>query len=317
MSIKEQFYNCSFFYKMNKYSFLYLITCYALASIFTLQNSIDLSHQIIGSLFLIILFGIPHGAIDNIILQSESQISSRKFYFLYISCIFAYILFWILSPLLSFCFFLIISAYHFGESQLANYSISIKIKKSIYFFWGLALMSTLFFYNSQELKSLFATFKDTNGLNYIFNYNIIKLIFYLSNAIILLLLIFSCIKKNMDSYAFNSEIFQLVLIHITFYLFPVIISFTLYFVFLHSLKVLNQEYSYLNRNISKTNLFQFVKMLVPHTFFSLFFMAIFVYMSVSEIINMSILLFSIVSISVITLPHSIVMARFYNKFKKV
>ena len=127
----------------------------------------------------------------------------------------------------------------------------------------------------------------------------------------------NCIKKTLDSYAFKSEIFQLILIHITFYLFPVIISFTLYFVFLHSLKVLTQEYNYLNRNIRKTNLFQFVKMLVPHTFFSLFFMAIFVYMSISEIINISILLFSIVSISVITLPHSIVMAKFYDKFKKV
>ena len=151
----------------------------------------------------------------------------------------------------------------------------------------------------------------------LFNFDILTLIFYFSNAVILLILIFSCIKKNMDSYAFKSEIFQLGLIHVTFYLFPVIISFTLYFVFLHSLKVLNQEYSYLNRNIAKTNLLQFVKMLLPHTFFSLLFMAIFVYMSITEVINISILLFSIVSISVITLPHSIVMARFYNKFKKV
>ena len=134
MLIKEQFYNCSFFYKMNKYSFLYLITCYALASIFTLQNSIDLSHQIIGSLFLIILFGIPHGAIDNIILQSESQISSRQFYFLYISCIFAYILFWILSPLVSFVF-LIISAYHLESLNLQIIQYQLKLKK-VFIFLG-------------------------------------------------------------------------------------------------------------------------------------------------------------------------------------
>ena len=58
------------------------MTCYAIASIFTLQNSIDLVHQVIGSLTLIVLFGIPHGAIDNIILQSKSEISSSKFYFI-------------------------------------------------------------------------------------------------------------------------------------------------------------------------------------------------------------------------------------------
>ena len=71
------------------------------------------------------------------------------------------------------------------------------------------------------------------------------------------------------------------------------------------------------KNMTFTFLFQFVKMLVPHTFFSLFFMAIFVYMSLVGIINISVLLFSIVSISVITLPHTIVMANFYDKFKKV
>ena len=217
--------------------------------------------------------------------------------------------------MVSFCFPYNI-CYHFGSLNLQIIQYQLKLKKVFIFFGVLPSCQHSFFYNSQELKSLFATFKDTNGLNYVFNYNIIKLIFYLSNAIILLLLIFSCIKKNLDSYAFNSEIFQLVLIHITFYFISCYYYFTLCFVFLHSLKVLNQEYSYLNRNVSKTNLFQFVKMLVPHTFF-LCFLCVFVYMSVSEIINMSILLFSIVSISVITLPHSIVMARFYNKFKKV
>ena len=300
---------------MNRFSFLYLVTCYSLASIFTLYNDISLNYQIIGSLILIAAFGIPHGAIDNILLQSESQVSNRKFYVLYVSCILIYVLIWAIAPLYSFYFFLFISAYHFGESQLANYKISESFNKVIYLFWGTALMTTLFHYNKDELIDLFQSYNDTKILAYIFKNQIIEIIFYLSNFLIFISFIVMLVSKQIDLNIFKSEIFQLLLIHITFYLFPVIISFTLYFVFLHSLKVLTQEYSYLNARLGKTNLPQFLIMLAPHTILSLFFIAIFVFMSINNIIDISVLLFSIISISVITLPHSIVMANFYKKFK--
>ncbi len=290
--------------------------CYALATVFTLYSSIDLSDQIFGSLLLITLFGIPHGAIDNIIFQSQFQINKNKFYFVYLLCILIYILVWILFPAYSFFIFLIISSYHFGESQLADFMSSIVYKRYIYFFWGVALMSTLFFYNSVELKELFSSFEDTKVFNYIFEKNYLDLTFYISNSVILFSLLAIYIKKNINKKNIQSEIFQLFLIHITFYLFPVIISFTLYFVILHSLKVLSQEYSFLCKNLGINNLFQFIKMLTPLTILSLIFISLFVFMSLNDVIDISVLLFAVICISVVTLPHSIVMTRFYEKIKK-
>ena len=300
---------------MNKFSFLYLVSCYALASIFTLTNNINIEHQLIGSLFLITIFGIPHGAIDNIILQSETKISSNKFYSLYILSILLYLFCWLISPVYSFCFFLLLSAYHFGESQFANYKILSKTKKPLYILWGTALMSTLFFYNESELYDLMLSFEDTKALTYVFNHSIIDLAFYISNFITVLYIFYLALNKQIKDNMLSNELFQLLLIHITFYLFPVIISFTLYFVFLHSLKVLKQEYSYLNNYIQKTSFLKFVRMLTPHTLLALIFIICFIYMSANGIVNISVLLFSIICISVITLPHSIVMTRFYKKFK--
>ena len=194
---------------MNKFSFLYLVTCYALASIFTLNNNIDLEYQIIGSLFLIILFGIPHGAIDNVILQAETKISNIKFYSIYISIILLYTGVWFLSPLYSFYFFLIMSAYHFGESQFANYKILSRRKKIIYLIWGTSLMSTLFFYNKQELTSLFLLFEDTKKLNNIFLGKSLEIIFYLSNVFTLAYLLYLRINKKILTSVFNIELFQL------------------------------------------------------------------------------------------------------------
>lgn len=300
---------------MNKFSFLYLITCYFLASIFTLNNHIDISHQIIGSLFLITLFGIPHGAIDNIILKSEVKISNLRFYSLYISCILLYVITWFVSPIISFYIFLIISSYHFGESQLANYKISNNNKKLVYLIWGSALMSTLFYYNEVELINLFSLFEDTENLNSLFYYNYFKITFYASNILIFLSLIFLLFKNQIKASVFRNELFQLFLLHLTFYLFPVIISFTLYFVFLHSLKVLSQEFNYLNIIYKKLSISKFIILLAPHTLLSLAFLAFFIYLSQNNIINISILLLTIIGISVITLPHSIVMTKFYEKFK--
>ena len=57
------------------------------------------------------------------------------------------------------------SAYHFGESQFANYKIITKTKKIIYLLWGISLMSSLFFYNKIELSNLFLLYEDTSNLN--------------------------------------------------------------------------------------------------------------------------------------------------------
>jgi len=302
---------------MNKLLFIYIIFCYLLASIFTLQNSISIENQLIGCLSLIILFGIPHGAIDNVLSLSESNLSKKVFYSLYLLSMIFYAALWFIVPIFSFIFFLFLSSYHFGESQLSNYNIKNISSKIIYLVWGISLMSTLFFYNSNELIILFNNFNDTSNFNIIFDYFLLDILFYFSNASFILILIFLKIQNYINRQIFNSELFQILLLHITFYIFPVIISFTLYFVFLHSIKVLVQEYSYLDQKFNGLSLIKFIQLLVPFTLLALFFFILFIFISNYYELNISLLLFSIIGISVITLPHSISMTNFYNKLNKL
>ncbi len=298
---------------MNKLLFIYIVFCYLIASVFTLENTIAIENQLIGSTILVIIFGIPHGAIDNILCLNESNLSKEIFYLLYLLSMILYGFLWFIYPLYSFIFFLFISAYHFGESQLSNYKIKISFSKFIFFIWGVALMSTLFLYNAAELSHFFNSYVDTSNFSIIFKYNILYIIFYSSNLAVFLSLLYLKIKKLITKQIFNTELFQILLLHITFFIFPVIISFTLYFVFLHSIKVLLQEFSYLEQKISGLNLIKFIKLLAPFTFLSLFFFILFILISNFYNINVSLLLFSIISISVITLPHSISMTNFYDK----
>jgi hypothetical protein len=111
---------------------------------------------------------------------------------------------------------------------------------------------------------------------------------------------------------FFSEIFLLFLIHITFYLFPFIIGFTLYFVALHSLKVMNDEFIFLKNENQQFKLLDFIRLLAPYSMLSIFFTTILLLLSYHNIIDYSVPLLSLMIISVITLPHAIVMNIFYN-----
>jgi|SaaInlStandDraft_1057018.scaffolds.fasta_scaffold108679_1 beta-carotene 15,15'-dioxygenase len=298
---------------MNKLLFIYIVICYLIASVFTLENTITIQNQLLGSSILVIIFGIPHGAIDNILFLTESNLSKKVFYLLYFLSMLLYCFLWFISPLYSFIFFLFMSAYHFGESQLSNYNIEINFSKFIFLIWGVALISTLFLYNAEELSNLFNSYDDTSNFSIIFKYNVLDFLFYSSNFVIVLSLLYLKINKLITNEIFSTELFQIILLHITFFIFPVIISFTLYFVFLHSIKVLLQEYSYLEQKISGLNLMKFIKLLAPFTLLSLFFFIIFILISNIYNIDISLLLFLIISISVITLPHSISMTSFYDK----
>ena len=297
---------------MNKFTFTYLIFVYALFAVFALNGEISIDIQVIGSIILISLFGIPHGAIDNIIYLSSNKITRTRFYLIYILTIIIYCFFWWLTPIISLIFFLLLSSYHFGESQLVDYSFVNK-KKVIYLFWGFALITTLIFYNNNELLSLSNQFIDTQKFNQVFNALIFNYIFYFSNVVIISLLVYENYKLSISNQHLMNEIFLLILIHITFYLFPIIISFTLYFIFLHSVKVLKQEFDYLKSLQSDLNLIKFIKLLYPHTLLSIVFLVIFLLLMNFGFINISVFLFSIIGISVITLPHAIIMSNFYNK----
>ena len=239
--------------------------------------------------------------------------SQIKFYAIYLGLIIGFIMIWHLSPLYSLLFFLLISAFHFGESQFADIKFYPFLKNLFYFFWGLSLLSTLIFYNIDELNKITLYFDDTLALEKIYNTDKVRILFYFTNAITVLAIFAMTIFKKIMIERLLSESFLLFLIHITFYLFPFIIGFTLYFVALHSLKVMNDEFMFFKEENPKFSILDFLKMLAPYSILSIFFTAILLSLSYLNYIPYSIPFLSIMIISVITLPHAIVMNIFYNE----
>lgn len=97
-----------------------------------------------------LITGIPHGATDHLIFwhkQKQAGKSTAWIHFLgpYLLQIALYALLWWLFPALSLLIFLLLSFYHFGQSQL--YYLALPeghlFKKTLYLLWGAGIMGVL------------------------------------------------------------------------------------------------------------------------------------------------------------------------------
>ena len=97
--------------------------------------------MLVVSLVLIGVLGIPHGAADHLIFNKlfpKQKHNQARFYALYLSGILVYSLLWFLGPLLALGLFILISAYHFGESNWQYYNWRSEFsKRFVYFNWGI------------------------------------------------------------------------------------------------------------------------------------------------------------------------------------
>ena len=299
---------------MTKLGFLFISSLYIVLSIIGYSGPIDLNTQIICSALLIAVVGIPHGAIDHIIYLEENKTKPFHFYLSYFTLMGLYIICWIFLPIASLLFFLLLSAYHFGESQFSNIlDRDITTKYILPFTWGCSLLSGLVLYNKEEVLLLSKNSPDLSNLIVIFHWELYLLILLFSTTITIMILARLLWTKKIKVEQCLKEIYLLVLIHSSFYVLPLLLGFTLYFVILHSVKVLIDEFTYLKIKKQLSSPLSFVKLLFPYTALSILGAGLLLYGVYFEIINVSYTFIILVFISALTLPHSIVMNGFYRR----
>jgi hypothetical protein len=95
-------------------------------------------------------------------------------------------------------------------------------------------------------------------------------------------------------------------------LFSAFIAFSLFFVCLHSLKVMFQEYFYCKEKLQLNSVYQFVRLLLPLTIISLMGI-IFILIVVFKFDKLDLIPYILlILLSCITIPHSFVMEKFYS-----
>ena len=263
------------------------------------------------------LVGIPHGSLDHLLLPTQNFKSKLKFYIFYVGLIVLNLLVWSFSHIIGLVLFFLISSYHFGESQLYKFNLKNKLLTHFtYLCWGVSVIFSFFFYNIDELVFLSKSYEDTRNLLSVVNLNTFSYLFLTSNIITLILFTVFIFKFKVKINKVISEVFFLFVIHISSFLFPLLICFTLFFIILHSLPSLVNQYNHFKKFNNKFTLRDFVYLMVPYSSVSILFIIFISFCSYLNVINYSIPLISIILISVITLPHSFIISKFNESLTK-
>ena len=121
-----------------------------LLAITLLLFSIDINVINAISLVFILLFGVPHGALDHkIYFSTSSNKGKAKFFILYTGLIVAYLVWWFFEPVSAFVFFLLLSAFHFGQEFLEEHRVQNSLLLNL--IWGYLIIIAPLLYNYEEV----------------------------------------------------------------------------------------------------------------------------------------------------------------------
>ena len=246
--------------------------------------------------------GIPHGSVDHIIAfvnpKSRRFSSKLSFFSIYIALILFNIFIWILSPFLGLFVFLLISCYHFGETQVIGYHPT--DNQLLNFVVGANILLSLFLNNIFELQEILIEFKFFSDIDLSSYENIFFLL--ISVAVLMMSVLYFDIKRKVPLYA------ELSILYLIFYHTDILTSFSIFFGFSHSLPMLLMEYN----ELKEDSFLKFYLKTLPFTLLSVVFGFILFYFNDSLLTTENLILFVFIVISSLTLPHVFIMKDFVN-----
>lgn len=274
----------------------------------------DLQTQMMISLPWILCLGIPHGAVDHILYKEASTLSLPVFYGAYLLAMTLYAAIWYWLPQHALFFFLILSAFHFGQSQFGGYtSLSISSRTIISIVWGVFILSSLFAFHTAELKEIVALGSDVAALEPVLLSSVYLPLSWGSLGLVFGLLIIFFLQSGLTLPQVLQESVCLILTLLAFYFLPLLIAFACYFAILHSLRMLEDEFELLKETGIVYSVSDFIAKLLPMTILSITGLIVLVVAILEGWLQISLAFLSIMLIALITLPHSVVMHSLYQR----
>ena len=288
--------------KLRLYLILFAFFLFLIDSIFVLTNSTQISFLIL----VLILFGVPHGALDLYIDQHlhKSDSNQKAFLIKYIANIVAYALVWYFFPIAALVIFILITAYHFGEIDWLGKTDNI-IHKTAYSVIGLLWILLLLSKNVNFALEVFIRMERSafNEKQWIHLANkIYPITLFGLFAVYAVLFFFKGLFFSNNKYYYYALLQQITLIIFAFFM-PLWLCFAFYFGFWHSLL----SFDKIRITFSMPNNFTGWKnLLIKAAPFSIMAWFGFIYITLSTLNSKDasgIFTLLFISLSVLALPH--------------
>ena len=262
--------------------------------------------------------GIPHGAIDHIISANIYELDfslsdQMRFYSVYMGLMVFMALVWFINGALGFLIFAAITIYHFGQADVEHISMNTLLKRIIIFSRGIMVFSLILFFDIEFTYPVIASVVDIS---------LLQEGWMMSNGITLgvvlgfqypILLLSIMIVKQKYTRSWLYLVLDSLLVILLFYANHTIIAFSVYFALWHSYGHILEMKQYLQSVNQRLTISKFYKLAAPFTILSLLGLTV-IYLLANAIgmeNQMVALLF--VLVSVLTLPHVVVVQKMFSR----
>lgn len=283
----------------NSFKIFGLLICLAFS--FFIQDS----QWIEMSLFALILLtvGIPHGAIDHLISNPVFDIRSFKLFLIkYLSLIGLYLNVWYFFPLFALFAFLVMSAYHFGQTHFIHVSSPVKRFWLLNISRGGYFLAVILVGNWDTTRSILSSLTSLELVN--------EYRFWILGGFLILTALFQSFFGPRWS---KTHLLELIILGPILYFAPLLIGFIVYFGFWHSLPSMFKEYDYLQTFKAYETPRKFAFQLVPFTLISLVGIVVILFLGIKYLDENELILLFFILISLISFPHILYMDQFLRK----
>lgn len=266
---------------------------------------------------LMISTGIPHGATDHVIdrfhkAQQGSPFSWGKFLTTYLGAMGLYGVAWYVFPLLSLTIFILISAYHFGQSQLMFIRTGENdlLKQLAYLCWGLLILGGIIGFHPVASGEILAVLLDQHLITSWQQY--VYVVMVGSGGVLTLILWRFWQKGFLNTRELAIEAGHIVFLLGLAYSTSLLISFSIYFGLWHSLSSISHEIQIFKEANADFRWKNFVQYALPFSLMSFVGIGLLIWggQMLSAVISPYLLFF--IAISTLTLPHMVFMQGFYQ-----
>lgn len=268
---------------------------------------------------LVLVFGLPHGATDHLLnnLVRTNQVSGKvtfSFLSIYLSIIAGYALVWWWSSAVALVIFLLLSAYHFGETQWVRAITthpSVFLRKLHFSVWGVVLLGSLFVFYPVQTAYFLESIIDAGWVNKALN---ITRQYVLPASTLLMVMLTWVLYKRVSEWIHQGVAFAMFML--LFATTDLIYAFAVFFGLYHARDTIEVMIEELKQSKPTFDWRAFFLNATPFTALSIFgiglVLVVFFYLDFQ--VHWVTLFF--IMISLVTAPHMWIIERFYTTKNK-
>jgi Brp/Blh family beta-carotene 15,15'-monooxygenase len=232
-----------------------------------------------------------------------------KFFVKYILTILGFLALWLTFPLIAFIIFILISSYHFGQSNWENIDMPKKYSLLLNIFWGAFAVGGPVLWHWYESKLIIAQVVGSIPDVSMTIMSKIQIGIIVINSLIIFLLKY---YQTITSYQFQKELGKLFVLSSLFYFTPMLVGFAMYFGLWHSLSSLMSQFSFIKKQWPGFSIRDYYRQATPYTVMAVFGFVIMVIGHPYILPEVSIISTFLIFIACVTLPHIILVEESYS-----